>query len=106
VERFRDEKPDTDQFFLRLIEIVAILCHDVAATLLGKMDGRSGKPLMAPDSGCQTEYILPAHSDYCDHEYYPRGCADIFGYWAESRLFGGVVLFDRGSEGTQVRKYC
>ncbi|CAK7221252.1 hypothetical protein SCUCBS95973_004430 [Sporothrix curviconia] len=27
---------------------------------------------------------------------YPRGVADIVGYWAETRIFGGVVVFDRG----------
>lgn len=26
---------------------------------------------------------------------YPNGVADIVGYWAETRVFGGVVLFDR-----------
>ncbi|KAI8228095.1 Aryl-alcohol dehydrogenase [Colletotrichum sp. SAR 10_86] len=28
---------------------------------------------------------------------YPEGIADMVGYWAESRIFGGVVLFDRRS---------
>jgi hypothetical protein len=48
---------------------------------------------------------LLSHYDYLDHEYYPRGWADTVGYWAEDRLFGGVVLFDRGSSGTEVRVY-
>ena len=35
------------------------------------------------------------HKQYMDYDQYPDGVADIVGYWAESRIFGGVVLFDR-----------
>jgi hypothetical protein len=35
------------------------------------------------------------HRWYLDHQQYPNGIADIVGYWAETRIFGGVVLFDR-----------
>lgn len=35
------------------------------------------------------------HPWYEDYRQYPRGIADMVGYWAESRIFGGVVLFDR-----------
>ncbi|KAF5001165.1 hypothetical protein FGRMN_1189 [Fusarium graminum] len=27
---------------------------------------------------------------------YPRGVADVVGYWAESKIFGGAIVFDRG----------
>ncbi|KAF4813317.1 hypothetical protein CGCTS75_v013758 [Colletotrichum tropicale] len=37
------------------------------------------------------------HPWYTDHDQYPNGVADMAGYWAESRIFGGVVLFDRRS---------
>jgi hypothetical protein len=33
---------------------------------------------------------------------YPRGAADVVGYWAEATLFGGIVLFDRFTDGDQV----
>lgn len=42
------------------------------------------------------------HFDYMDHGHYPDGLADIAGYWAEDRIFGGVVLFDRGESGVAV----
>lgn len=35
------------------------------------------------------------HHWYRDHEQYPAGIADLAGYWAESRILGGVILFDR-----------
>lgn len=35
------------------------------------------------------------HPWYVDHDQYPNGAADMAGYWAESRILGGVVLFDR-----------
>lgn len=38
---------------------------------------------------------LVFHKQYRDYDQYPDGVADIVGYWAETRVFGGVVLFDR-----------
>lgn len=38
------------------------------------------------------------HTFYFDHEQYPDGVVDMVGYWAESRILGGVVLFDRKTE--------
>jgi hypothetical protein len=37
-----------------------------------------------------------------DYDQYPDGLADVAGYWAEDRIFGGVVLFDRGDSGYEV----
>lgn len=35
-------------------------------------------------------------------ERFHNGLADVVGYWAELRIFGGVVLFDRGETEDQV----
>lgn len=48
--------------------------------------------------------IAFAHPVYQDAENYPRGFADIAGYWAESKIFGGVVLFDRGEREQEVKQ--
>lgn len=32
---------------------------------------------------------------YQEHQQYPNGIADMVGYWAEDRVLGGVVMFDR-----------
>lgn len=39
---------------------------------------------------------------YHFYEQYPHGIADVVGYWAESKIFGGVIVFDRGPSGTEV----
>ena len=39
--------------------------------------------------------VLFLHEWYQDYERYPNGVADCVGFWAEARIFGGVVLFDR-----------
>lgn len=54
-----------------------------------------------PPEGRLVPYIrtfpstLFCHAWYRDYEQYPQGIADCVGYWAEARIFGGVVLFDR-----------
>lgn len=45
-----------------------------------------------PDGRLPTLFI---HKQYRDLEQYPKGAADMVGYWAEAQIFGGVVLFDR-----------
>lgn len=41
-----------------------------------------------------------SHPHYLYEDIYPEGVADIVGYWAEDRIMGGVVLFDRKAERT------
>lgn len=41
-------------------------------------------------------------SCYSWHEQYPNGVADVAAYWAEDKIFGGVLLFDRGVSGLEV----
>ena len=40
--------------------------------------------------------------NYMNVKDYPFGVSDMAGYWAEDRIFGGVVLFDRGESGKEV----
>ena len=46
------------------------------------------------------EPTLFCHPWYTSYERYPKGVADMIGYWAENRILGGVVLFDRRDQGT------
>ena len=48
---------------------------------------------------CQVDF----HPDYVQFKNYPRGLLDVVGYWAETQVFGGVLLFDRSDSGSQVR---
>ena len=42
------------------------------------------------------------HDSYEAFHQYPQRVADIAGHWAESRLFGRAVLFDRGEDDADV----
>lgn len=46
------------------------------------------------------------HTQYQEYEKYPSGLLNVVGYWAEDKLFGGVLLFDRGETSTEVRWEC
>ena len=97
---------------MRLIELVAVAIHQVAVQLyelgtsLHKDDSIvSWKPprdhpifwIYNPDGAPPT---LFQHRQYRYYDQYPDGIADGVGYWAESRIFGGVVLFDRREPGS------
>lgn len=36
------------------------------------------------------------HGSFIDSHRYPNGIAELAEYWAETHIFGGVLLFDRG----------
>jgi hypothetical protein len=90
-----------------LIELVAVAVHQIAALLfeldtsVHKDDGITD---WAPPKS-ETLYwkwhpdgphpTLFHHRWYLDYAQYPRRVADVVGYWAEGRILGGVVLFDR-----------
>ncbi|KFA52171.1 hypothetical protein S40293_00609 [Stachybotrys chartarum IBT 40293] len=99
--------PGSRSFNTRLIELLAIAVHQIAVYLfrldlgLHKDDGIiEWAPPKSDDWYWQCHpdgplHTLFLHTWYQDHEQYPNGIADVVGYWAEARIFGGVVLFDR-----------
>ncbi|KAK3997444.1 hypothetical protein QBC44DRAFT_354930 [Cladorrhinum sp. PSN332] len=109
----------TKQFELRLIELLAVACHQIAVYLWNLDDGphkhqeyeewrdsAQDRPLSDP-SNWYRPYIAPVpfyHRRYVDFDQYPNGIADIVGYWAEARIFGGVVVFNRGDSGTECKE--
>jgi hypothetical protein len=50
-----------------------------------------------PDEWARIEphATLFVQTHFLAHEKYPDGIADMVGYWAEDRIIGGVLLFDR-----------
>ncbi|KAJ5215664.1 uncharacterized protein N7498_002071 [Penicillium cinerascens] len=80
-QRFQDENPASREFFLLLIEVVVILCHDIAATLFNMLKGGLRKPVMTrpprllrvAGSKYPPYVTLLSHYDYLDHEYWARG---------------------------------
>ncbi|KAK2602853.1 hypothetical protein N8I77_009358 [Diaporthe amygdali] len=122
LDDFSRASPGSRAFKTRLIEIMARSLHQVAVILYnnnpdlststsssvkdvhtweppkdaGDLDGRwevwwQFNPHGPPPT-------LFRHLWYIDVENYPEGAADMAGYWAESRILGGVVLFDRTAQ--------
>ncbi|KAK3942779.1 hypothetical protein QBC46DRAFT_406084 [Diplogelasinospora grovesii] len=108
--------PGSKAFQMRLIELAAVSIHQIAVQLyksdtitnnLHKDDGiaRWEPPkekdvlfwIYNPDGAPPT---LFQHRQYREYDQYPDGVADGVGYWAESRIFGGVVLFNRREPGS------
>lgn len=107
---------------MRLLEMVAIAIHQIAAVLFNLYPKSHTEehikfvtewqkpPSWVEDYGRRRweEPLFPAppthffHYAYLDFDLYPNGLADVAGYWAEDRIFGGVVVFDRGYSGSEV----
>jgi hypothetical protein len=99
--------------------MVAVAVHQVAVQLvkldtsLHKNDGIASWVPPEDDTIFWTFFpegpppTLFRHGWYGDYEQYPDDVADMVGYWAEARILGGVVLFDRRSSGehSEVRTY-
>lgn len=103
---------DSEAFTTRFIEVMAVAIHEVAKHLY-MLDSKGHQEdniegwvppktenwdwwwKHNPDGPPPT---LFQHAWYPDHNKYPDGVADTVGYWAESRILGGVVLFDRKAE--------
>ncbi|KAK3332357.1 hypothetical protein B0T19DRAFT_482650 [Cercophora scortea] len=108
VGAYRACSPGSRAFKTRLIEMTAVAVHAIAVhlfklgTSLHTDDGiASWTPPNEEDSrywSKNPDGALPTlfyHHWYSNHEQYPDGIADMVGYWAEARILGGVVLFDR-----------
>ncbi|OJD16932.1 hypothetical protein AJ78_02969 [Emergomyces pasteurianus Ep9510] len=116
-QAFQNTNPGSREFRLRLIEVLAVLCHGIAVHLYKAYDGGFHQP-EPPDPIIWHDELFPNmppppprkalpaelyHSSYGFWQQYPNGIADIVGYWVEHRLFGGVVLLDRGETGFECK---
>lgn len=115
---FQHTQPGTHTFNLRLIELIAVACHQIGAYLF-ELDNGVHKHQLHQDWAARVRrtareerrrlpyYVPPCaffHCAFTDHARYPRGMADVAGYWAEGKIFGGVVLFDRGETDDEVSR--
>ncbi|KAH8777578.1 hypothetical protein F5883DRAFT_409655, partial [Diaporthe sp. PMI_573] len=99
---YQDTAPGSVAWKLRLIELLAVAIHDIAAIFWSSDDGVHKHAELETwltsrlESEPQNKFERFWHYDYQDYDQYPKGIADIVGYRAETQIFGGVVLFDRG----------
>ncbi|KAI3400147.1 hypothetical protein diail_4379 [Diaporthe ilicicola] len=118
VQAYQDAPLASKAFHTRLIELVVIALHQIAVDLFKLYDLRSHSqheidtvtncvivppksPAVNPQDYAVTVPPRPTlfnHPYYVDLEIYPEGLADIVGYWAEDRIVGGIVLFDRRAD--------
>jgi len=92
----------------RLVEMAAVAIHEIAVQLFKKLGTslHTNDPIASwvpPKDDWNFWFVNPEgawptlfrHRFYVNNNQYPDGLADVVGYWAETRIFGGVVLFDR-----------
>jgi hypothetical protein len=93
-----------------LIELVAVTCHQIAVFLF-ETEGEKHKVAynawiseqkQLRDAGSEKyrfasvePSVVFYHRGYREYKQYPHGVSDMVGYWAEAKIFGRVVLFDR-----------
>jgi hypothetical protein len=79
-----------------LLEIVSGLLHDITSTIHHQVHPT---PLVlrkfCPDSRLE-------HRAYLYASGYKHSMASVAGYWAETDVFGGPILFAKGEQSTQV----
>lgn len=95
---------------LPFIELIAVAVHTTAAYLFKEVNGGLHQNEKYPSDEWYKEFSHRRRKPspfslwlYDDPGQYPDGNADVAGYWAEDQIFGGIVLFDRGENGTEVR---
>ncbi|KAH6842445.1 hypothetical protein B0I37DRAFT_314033 [Chaetomium sp. MPI-CAGE-AT-0009] len=114
LDAYSAESVGSRAFQLRLIEMIAVAVHQVAVLhKLGDLKQHDGwKTWKPPNRYIGPDYspdpkpypTLFVHVHFRAHAQYPEGVSDMVGYWAENRILGGVVLFDRGESGNQCRE--
>ncbi|KAK0671544.1 hypothetical protein QBC41DRAFT_54826 [Cercophora samala] len=116
MQAFQNSEIGSREFKMRLVELTAVAVHNIAVLIYQRHPKLHSQeeinstvswkipPRWIEDDGLKPRWekviephpTLFYHVDYLDHDRYTHGIADVVGYWAEDRIFGGVVLFDRG----------
>ncbi|KAI1076706.1 hypothetical protein F5B20DRAFT_555240 [Whalleya microplaca] len=119
VQAFQNSEIRSDEFELRLIELIATACHQIAVRLYQLDDGvhkhheheawlAEALSLIPEDKPYAARLLPPPttffHWHYQASHQYPHGIADVVGYWAEAKIFGGVVVFDRGESESEAKR--
>jgi hypothetical protein len=112
LEAFRKTSPQSKEFYLRLLELLAVSCHKFAVEIFQLddvtqrhkiYDAWRDSPRDMTKWDSFRDPTVFSHGPYIAVDQYPNGAADSVGYWVEARTFGSVVVFDRGEDGTAVR---
>jgi hypothetical protein len=98
-------------FHLQLLEMLAVSCHQIAVHLYN-LDGvchthEEYQRWVDEPQGMNKWDSVRHPTPFCHRAYkhidqYPNGAADTAGYWTEAKIFGGVLVFDRGESEVEV----
>ncbi|KAL2372433.1 hypothetical protein RJ035_007240 [Blastomyces gilchristii] len=97
-ERFQRStvQPSSADFQRGLLDLVVSMVHDLAVSIFEEL--HRSKYQNTPHQGPERP-LLPdfRHPKYLQSYLYPHGPIELVGYWMETRLFGGVVVFEHGN---------
>lgn len=87
----------SESFNMYLLELIAIAIHDTAGNLYTAFH-LDGGPSTPEDADVRKKSVPFSTYWFSRDDMYPKGIVDVVGYWAETHIFGGIVVFDRGPE--------
>ena len=108
-QRYQDAPFGSPEHRLRLLEIVAASVHTLAGMVYISFHENTDIRPTEPPEGHHWQfrdtdrfYVNFYHSEYMQLDDYPFGLLNVVGYWAETEVFGGVVLFEHDESGSKV----
>ncbi|KAI1272622.1 hypothetical protein F5Y07DRAFT_379353 [Xylaria sp. FL0933] len=104
IDAYNNTSLGSRAFQARLIEMTVYAVHQIAVQLFRTEtsihDEKDGMGWWEDPKRERMPPTLFQHHAYCDYHLFPEDLADGVAYWAENRIFGGVVLFDRRAPGS------
>lgn len=109
-QAYQHTLPESMEENLRLLEIIAVSIHTFAGILYPSFHPETNiHPIMSDLDEIQpsfppNQWFLNFYHTFYQHHYdrYPYGLLNVVGYWAETQILGGVLLFERGPSGIEV----
>lgn len=108
-QNYQDAPPGSRENHLRLLEIAAASVHSLAVMIYASKHEEMDVNPPEPPGGHLRQfhdtdgyYVNFYHTKYKRFQDFPFGLLNVVGYWAETELFGGVVLFEHSEGGSGV----
>lgn len=95
-QRDNEASPDSICTAMRLLDITSLIMHDLFSNIHNQFHPRP-RIINGGDRTCRLKNLNFSFSNGYRHR-----TSSIAGYWAETDIFGGPVLFARGESGTEV----
>ncbi|KAI9737936.1 MAG: hypothetical protein M1834_009306 [Cirrosporium novae-zelandiae] len=102
-EAYQNSERGSQEEKIRFLECVTFLFHIIVVALHFQTFPESQ---MTQDKWPRRRPSLPPdpplrHIGYYRGRFFPQGKGEVVSYWAESELFGGVIVFERGESGQE-----